>query len=154
MTEPEVVRRQGARVVVVDDVGRTLLLQGFDPMTPAVRYWFTPGGGIEPGETAGAAAVRELHEETGVVATAADLGEPVLRQTDKFPFEGRVYVQDNAFFLLRTAAFTAAPLRFEPHELRSVVRLAWFSLEELAVLDEPFYPPELPDLVRQAMTRR
>ena len=32
-------------------------------------YWTLPGGGVEPGETAAQAAVRETHEETGIVAT-------------------------------------------------------------------------------------
>ncbi len=33
------------------------------------RYTVLPGGGIEPGETPGEAAVRELAEETGLAAT-------------------------------------------------------------------------------------
>ncbi len=151
MREREVVVRRGARVVVVDPVGRVLLLLGFDPETPDVQYWYTPGGGLEPGETSVVAAVRELYEETGLAVTAADLGEPVCEDFDEFPFEGRLYQQTNDFFLLRTSAFTATPLAFESHELRSVVRLAWFTLDELVASVETFYPAELPDLVRQAI---
>ena len=36
-------------------------------------YWSLPGGHIEPGETARAAALREVREETGV---EAELGGP------------------------------------------------------------------------------
>lgn len=35
---------------------------------PRQGEWSLPGGRIEPGETANAAALRELHEETGVDA--------------------------------------------------------------------------------------
>ncbi|MFF0591401.1 NUDIX hydrolase [Streptomyces sp. NPDC003781] len=32
---------------------------------PYAGSWLLPGGGVEPGESAGAAAIREAHEETG-----------------------------------------------------------------------------------------
>ncbi|HVE98618.1 MAG TPA: NUDIX domain-containing protein [Mycobacteriales bacterium] len=153
MDQPEVVYRQAARVVVVDANGRTLLMQGCDPVTPHVRFWFTPGGGADEGESLAAAGARELYEETGLVVLPADLGEPVLRYTSEFPFDGRHYLQEQDVFLLRTSAFDAVPVALDVHEIRSDVRLAWISLDELAALEEPYYPPELPDLVRLAMSR-
>ena len=59
-------RRAGAVVV---DRGRVLLISMQPPGEP--RWWHFPGGGIEPGETAKEAAVRELFEETGLRATDA-----------------------------------------------------------------------------------
>src|SRR2546430_10439078 len=47
--------------------------------------WSLPGGHIEPGETARAAAVREVHEETGVEADIhglVDIHEVILRKPD------------------------------------------------------------------------
>ncbi|WP_165372465.1 NUDIX domain-containing protein [Nocardioides iriomotensis] len=53
-------------VGVVDARGR-LLMQERDEHAPIdPDRWSLPGGGIEPGETPSAAAVRELAEETGL----------------------------------------------------------------------------------------
>ena len=152
--EPELVRRQAARVVVVDHDGRTLLMQGCDPLVPETRFWFTPGGGVDEGETPAEAGARELYEEVGLVVVASDLGESVARYTSEFPFDGRYYVQEQEVFLLRTPAFAAEPVALDVHEVRSEIRLAWLSLDELAALPETYYPTELPDFVRQAMRRR
>ncbi len=44
--------------------------------------WFLPGGHVEAGERPAAAAVRELHEETGIV-----LGEDALALADVMSYE-------------------------------------------------------------------
>ncbi|MGW0798131.1 methyltransferase, FxLD system [Streptomyces sp. NPDC002692] len=58
----------GAAAVVTDDQGRVLLGRRLG-RTPA---WELPAGRIEPGESAAAAAVRELGEETGLSANVED----------------------------------------------------------------------------------
>lgn len=52
---------------------------------PAIGLWSLPGGMVELGETAAEAAVREVHEETGVRAEAvalADVVEVILRSPE------------------------------------------------------------------------
>ncbi|MEP3330876.1 NUDIX hydrolase [Sedimentitalea sp.] len=61
--------RLGAIAVVISD-GHVLLAQRRNP--PDAGLWGFPGGHVELGETALAAAARELHEETGVIATPVD----------------------------------------------------------------------------------
>ena len=46
------------------DPGVVLVKRGFEPLK---GEWSLPGGGVEVGETLGAAVVRELLEETGLV---------------------------------------------------------------------------------------
>lgn len=56
----------GVRGVVRDDTGRVLLVRH-----TYLPGWYLPGGGVDPGETAATAIVREIVEETGVTPTGA-----------------------------------------------------------------------------------
>jgi 8-oxo-dGTP diphosphatase len=61
--------------VLVIDAGRVLLVRrGREPNR---GLWALPGGRIEPGESAEAAAVREVHEETGVAIERPELFDTV-----------------------------------------------------------------------------
>ena len=51
----------GVRGVVTDSEGRVLLIEH-----TYVHGWYLPGGGVERGETAEAAVIRELQEEAGI----------------------------------------------------------------------------------------
>jgi len=59
----------GVRAVVTDEAGKVLLIQH-----TYIKGWYLPGGGVERGETAETAVIRELAEEAGVRA----LSRPVL----------------------------------------------------------------------------
>lgn len=59
----------GVRAVATDEAGRVLLVKH-----TYLPGWWLPGGGVDRGETVQAAAVRELREEAGLIAT----GQPQL----------------------------------------------------------------------------
>ena len=70
-----ILRRRVARVVMLDPGERVLLIQAGDPFDAAGgQWWDLPGGGLVPGGAPKRAALRELHEETGLPAEPIDLG--------------------------------------------------------------------------------
>ena len=65
--------RAAAYVLVRDDEDRVLLSQIEQDGNPYSGMWTLPGGGMEWGEQAAEAALRELDEETGLSATVGPL---------------------------------------------------------------------------------
>ena len=113
-------------------------------------YWFTVGGGLEPGESQADAAVREVVEETGLRITPAALVGPVRSDVVQFPFDGRWYAQEQCFFVLRAAAaFDADLTHLDDDEVRSVDGTRWWSVTELEHTAERFYPGDLVPLLRE-----
>nr|WP_305073575.1 NUDIX domain-containing protein [Micromonospora okii] len=143
--------RRAARVLLVDAAGRVLLFAGHDPARPEHRYWFTPGGGLDPGESPATGAARELAEETGLRLAPAELGEPVWRETVRFPFGGVHYQQEQEFFLVRVSAWEVDTGGFDAVERASVSGHRWWPVAELAATAERYYPDGLPELLRRAL---
>ncbi|MFF5171240.1 NUDIX hydrolase [Micromonospora sp. NPDC000089] len=143
--------RRAARVLLVDAGGRVLLFDGADPARPGHRYWFTPGGGLAPGESPAEGATRELAEETGLRVPPAELGEPVWAETVEFPFDGVWYRQEQEFFLLRVATWEVDTTGFDAIERASIRGHRWWSPVELAATEERYYPPDLPAVLARAL---
>ncbi|MER5333953.1 NUDIX domain-containing protein [Micromonospora sp. NPDC002717] len=144
--------RRAARVLLVDAAGRVLLFSGSDPARPEHgRWWFTPGGGLDPGETYAEGAARELAEETGLRLPAPAFGAPVHRDVTEFPFDGVWYRQEQEFFLVRVADHEVDTAGFSEIERASVAAHRWWPLAELAATDERYYPPDLPAVLSRAL---
>jgi 8-oxo-dGTP pyrophosphatase MutT (NUDIX family) len=143
---PPVLRRSG-RVVLVDALGRTLLFEGFDPARPEERYWFTPGGGLRPGEDPLRGALRELAEETGVSLTPDRLVGPVWRGREAFSYEGATVLTDETYFLATSAAVEVDTSGFTELERACVVGHRWWSVGELRASSAVVFPRELADLL-------
>ncbi len=148
MTAAQPLDRRGARLLLVDGRDRVLLFRGRDPGRPqSAPYWFTVGGGLDPGESSVGAAVRELLEETGLRRRATDLAGPVWHDVAEFVFDGRSYRQRQDYFVCRVSAWQVDTSAFDEPEIRSIDRHRWWTVDELETTEEVVYPAGLADLL-------
>jgi 8-oxo-dGTP diphosphatase len=112
-----------SRVVIAQD-GKLALIKRIRNGT---TYYVFPGGGIEPGETAEVAAMREAHEELGVNVR---LGRLVA--TDRF---------NDVTVYFYTAQITGGKFgtgcgpEFQPGRGRGIYEPVWVELDALAGVD-------------------
>lgn len=141
-TRPARVRREAARVLLLDPADRLLLFRGADPDRPDRRFWFPAGGGIDPGETARECAVREVAEETGLRDVA--LGPLVWTRVASFTWAGTPYDQHEVFFLARCGAFDVDVTGFSAAERVALTEHRWWTLDELVTTTDHLAPADLP----------
>lgn len=143
--------RDAARVILVDEQDRVLLVQGHDGNDPSRRWWFTVGGGQEEGESAQDTAMRECFEETGFQLASADLVGPVIYRDSKFFFADRTRRQREHFFLARAKTFEVNTDGWSNDEKNVLDDMRWLSLAELREIEanDRIYPEEVPDLLEE-----
>ena len=138
--------RPTARVIVLDEHGRALMFFTKGSVPAQRTRWITPGGGVDPGETAHDAAVRELFEETGMVAD--DLGSAVAVLDTAVDYPGGDHDRVHAeYFLLRTSAFTPSSENWTESEHIDVLAHRWWSAAGLATTQDEYEPAELVELI-------
>lgn len=130
-------RRPTSRLVVLDPQDRLLLLLVEDPKLWHPRFWITPGGGLEPGESFEQAAARELWEETGIVAP---LGPCIWSRRVVFPFQGGFVDMDERYFVVRVDSAVTVPGNLTVWEQEALTEHRWWTVDELQRTDEVVAP--------------
>ncbi len=142
--------RHAARVLLLRDDGRALLVRGHDVDQPDRSWWFTVGGGIDPGESPLTAAVREVSEETGIVLETSRLAGPIVHRTGVFDFFRESCRQFEQIFFARLSDQEAAVITtsgWTTAENEVLDELAWLSAAELRTQASEYFPRELPDII-------
>lgn len=113
-------------------------------------YWHLVAGALEPGESAAAAAARELREETGLDAPVADLGLDLSYALAEEPADLRARFAPGTERVRVHAFAAAAPAGWEPALDEEHVEHRWLPADEAAAL---LAYPEPREAVRAAARR-
>ena len=137
--------REAVRALVLDQDDRVLLVRFDDELG---RWWSTPGGGVDPGESDADALARELVEEVGL--HEFELGPLIWTRAHWLVNPARWGGQRERHYLVRTHAFDPAP-SFTSAELAAegVDDARWFRIDELETVITG--PRRLAQLVRDLL---
>ncbi|WP_167546267.1 NUDIX hydrolase [Streptomyces zinciresistens] len=135
--------REAARVIVLDDDQRVLLLR-YDEND---GFWATPGGAVTRGETYAAAAVRELGEELGVAKEAVTVEAQLAQRSREHMVGGRTIRQVERYFPARLTAGDINPDRATQRD--NIRDHRWWPLDELRATRETVYPRGLAAVVEK-----
>ncbi len=125
-----------------------LLLADTDPGLPGSRWWVTPGGGIDPGESAAEAAVREVAEELGLVTTVEALLGPIAVREVVHGYSDQVLHQHESFFILvLDAEFAPTQDGLTADEQITLDGWAWIPLIQVGSQPQQVWPQDLLYLV-------
>lgn len=138
MNDRTPILRPAARVLLVDEQDRVLLLRA---NVAEGDVWITPGGALEPGETAEQAALRELGEETGI--GSAELSRCVWTRVHRFEWRGKRYEQLERFFVARAIAPAISLDDCGAEELLFLSEWRWWTIDEIERSDAVFAPRAL-----------
>lgn len=148
-------RRSAVRLIVMSSTGAgdeaVLMFEDSDPGIADVRWWVTPGGGMDPGETEAQTGVRELEEETGLRVDESELIGPLARRVVLHGYSDQVLEQTETFYAVRTPRFEVDASGHTPQEKVTLQSSRWWGPDELADTDAWIWPRNLLDLV--AVTR-
>ena len=127
--------------MVFDAAGRVLLIRCVAMRSDGeFRFWLTPGGEIEAGETPLEAARRELREELGF---SGEVVGPVYTEATQFEHQGEMRDNMDFVFTARCAAEEPALRGVTADEIALMKETRWWTAEEIEASAERIFPVDL-----------
>jgi 8-oxo-dGTP pyrophosphatase MutT (NUDIX family) len=147
--------RHVARAIVLDPADRILLiayasLHAKGPDGAPLRFWFMPGGGLEPGEDHVTACARELSEEIG--RSDAPIGPQVAACDGPFHLFRDPRDARERYFLVRLPDDRVDTSLLAETEDNPVLGTRWWSLPELEATRERIEPAGLAGVVAHVLS--
>ncbi|BAM89011.1 conserved hypothetical protein [Bradyrhizobium oligotrophicum S58] len=143
--------RPSSRLLVIDPDGRLLLFK-FVHLAGALtgqQFWATPGGGLDPGESYGAAACREMFEETGI--RIDDAGPQIARRSVTFTLvDGEQVSSDERYFLIKVGSADISSTHWTELERAAIAAQRWWHQAELSATSDQVYPEDIVEMLRRA----
>lgn len=150
--------RVAVRLLLLSPQGRLLLLRGEGGPVTAMSgedhgvFWFTAGGGLEPGEDLMTAARREVVEETGL--TDVRFGPAVWYSEQVLSFHGEPTLFKETYIVAHAEAETLDAAGWTELERELIQDWRWWSLAEIAVTAEVIFPSGLANLLPDVIAGR
>jgi len=143
-----VTERVSARVLLIDERSRVLLVSSRDP-DDGILVWYTPGGRAEDGEDLRAAAIREIEEEAGLVLD--DITGPIWERRFPHTFAGQFVDGHEWFFVAHVAASKIADVKETDEGAHYFEGWRWWTFDEIRAYDGVVAPRRLAELLEPVL---
>lgn len=145
--------RVAARVLLISPEGRLLLLQAEGgPVAGPSAFWFTVGGGLEPGEDLMSTARREVAEETGL--SNVRFGPAVWYSEQVLTFHGEATLFRETYIVAHAESEALETRSWTELEVEMIRGWRWWSVEEIAATEEIIFPLGLAELLPDVIAGR